>query len=116
MATLNKKLKNMKKTILPFALFITLGLIFTSCNETKKSESEVKEKTEVKEVTKTSKSSEIAMAEYQCPMQCEGDKTYDKPGTCPKCKMDLKKAEASHDADNDKDKMLEEENHDNHDH
>ncbi len=30
------------------------------------------------------------MAVYQCPMKCEGDKTYDKPGTCPVCKMDLK--------------------------
>jgi hypothetical protein len=27
---------------------------------------------------------------YQCPMQCEGDKTYDKPGKCPVCGMDLK--------------------------
>lgn len=27
---------------------------------------------------------------YQCPMQCEGDKTYDEPGSCPVCKMDLK--------------------------
>ncbi len=30
------------------------------------------------------------MAVYQCPMKCEGDKTYDQPGTCPVCKMDLK--------------------------
>ncbi len=29
-------------------------------------------------------------AAYQCPMKCEGDKTYDKSGTCPVCKMDLK--------------------------
>ena len=28
--------------------------------------------------------------EYSCPMQCEGNKTYDKPGTCPKCGMNLK--------------------------
>ncbi len=28
---------------------------------------------------------------YQCPMKCEGEKTYDKPGSCPMCKMDLKK-------------------------
>ncbi len=26
---------------------------------------------------------------YYCPMQCEGDKTYDKPGDCPVCGMDL---------------------------
>jgi uncharacterized paraquat-inducible protein A len=28
---------------------------------------------------------------YECPMHCEGDKTYDKPGSCPKCGMNLKK-------------------------
>ena len=26
---------------------------------------------------------------YQCPMQCEGDKTYTEAGSCPVCKMDL---------------------------
>lgn len=26
---------------------------------------------------------------YYCPMRCEGDKTYDKPGDCPVCGMDL---------------------------
>ena len=26
---------------------------------------------------------------YQCPMKCEGDKTYDAPGNCPVCNMKL---------------------------
>lgn len=26
---------------------------------------------------------------YYCPMRCEGDKTYDHPGSCPVCGMDL---------------------------
>lgn len=26
---------------------------------------------------------------YECPMHCEGDKTYDQPGKCAVCKMDL---------------------------
>ena len=30
---------------------------------------------------------------YQCPMKDEGDKTYDQPGNCPKCGMELKKVE-----------------------
>ena len=30
---------------------------------------------------------------YQCPMKCEGDKTYDKAGKCPKCGMSLKEIE-----------------------
>lgn len=28
---------------------------------------------------------------YYCPMHCEGDKTYDQPGNCPVCGMDLLK-------------------------
>ena len=36
------------------------------------------------------KDAEIAMASYQCPMKCEGDKTYSEEGTCPVCKMKLK--------------------------
>jgi len=27
---------------------------------------------------------------YQCPMKCEGDKTYNAPGNCPVCNMHLK--------------------------
>jgi len=27
---------------------------------------------------------------YQCPMKCEGTKTYDHEGTCPVCNMILK--------------------------
>ena len=34
-------------------------------------------------------------AAFACPMKCEGEKTYDKAGSCPKCKMDLKKAETT---------------------
>jgi len=30
---------------------------------------------------------------FYCPMHCEGDKTYDKPGDCPKCGMHLKREE-----------------------
>lgn len=28
-------------------------------------------------------------AVYQCPMKCEGNKTYDAPGNCPVCNMKL---------------------------
>lgn len=28
-------------------------------------------------------------ASYQCPMKCEGNKTYDAPGNCPVCNMKL---------------------------
>jgi transcription initiation factor IIE alpha subunit len=36
---------------------------------------------------------QMANATYACPMKCEGEKTYDKEGSCPKCNMDLKKME-----------------------
>ncbi len=39
----------------------------------------------------TSTSSEIVEVKYQCPMQCEEEKTYAEEGTCPVCKMELEK-------------------------
>ncbi|MGB0871144.1 MAG: heavy metal-binding domain-containing protein [Flavobacteriales bacterium] len=40
---------------------------------------------------KPSKKIEKHVEQYSCPMKCEGEKTYDKPGECPVCHMDLKK-------------------------
>ena len=37
---------------------------------------------------KDNSSNEIGSV-YQCPMKCEGEKTFDKPGSCSVCKMDL---------------------------
>ena len=34
-------------------------------------------------------SSEKGTGVFYCPMHCEGDKTYDEPGDCPVCGMDL---------------------------
>ena len=36
---------------------------------------------------------EHAGMSYYCPMKCEGQKTYTKPGSCPVCGMDLEKKE-----------------------
>jgi len=33
---------------------------------------------------------------YQCPMKCEGDKTYDQSGNCPVCNMKLVPAGEGH--------------------
>lgn len=64
----------MKRFII-FSAVLSLLVITNACNQKKPSES---------------------IAAYQCPMKCEGeDKTYDKPGTCPVCKMDLKQLGAS---------------------
>ena len=79
----------MKKVMLSIAV-ITL-IVVTSCkNENKEAE----------------ESKKIALTEYQCPMKCEGDKTYtDKDMKCPICGMSLKQVEAvMHDSDEDHDK------------
>ena len=44
---------------------------------------------QLKAKEKTEKTQKIEKA-YACPMKCEGDKTYEKEGKCPVCKMNLK--------------------------
>ena len=94
----------MKKITIVVALIFSFGIMFTSCNETKK---EVKEEAteqvqEVEKATEEAKAEDAEhnhsddMATYQCPMKCEGDKTYAEAGTCPTCKMDLKKVDSEH--------------------
>ena len=39
--------------------------------------------------TSTKKQTEKTIV-YNCPMKCEGSKTYNKPGRCPTCKIKLK--------------------------
>ena len=73
----------MKKVILSIAV-VTM-LVVTGCK------TEVKKE---KEPVKTEEKMEMATLEvYQCPMDCEKGKTYEKEGSCPVCKMDLKKVE-----------------------
>jgi protein SCO1/2 len=36
-----------------------------------------------------SKTTSLETVTYQCPMKCEGEKTYSKEGSCPICKMDV---------------------------
>ncbi len=60
-------MKPIKYMLLVFVLTLTVH----SCNSNKKSNNDI---------------SQV----YQCPMQCEGDKIYDQPGSCPVCDMDLK--------------------------
>jgi hypothetical protein len=76
----------MKKQIITATLLLTAVMFFASCgNKTPESK---------KEGTTTE---QAANAKYQCPMKCEGEKTYDKPGQCPVCNMDLEKVETVHD-------------------
>jgi transcription initiation factor IIE alpha subunit len=99
----------MKKITIAAVLMLAFGIAFTSCNETKKTEAQEEVQKEVvesdeknAEATEHDHSSEMAMATYQCPMKCEGDKTYDKQGSCPKCNMDLKKVEVEESNDSEK--------------
>lgn len=75
----------MKTKITTAALLLAAVMFFASCGN-KTSESK-------KENTTTE---QTASAKYQCPMKCEGEKTYDKPGQCPVCNMDLEKVEENH--------------------
>ena len=43
----------------------------------------------VEEETEVPKPAGTGTGTYYCPMQCEGDTTYDAPGDCPVCGMDL---------------------------
>jgi Heavy metal binding domain/Prokaryotic membrane lipoprotein lipid attachment site len=58
-----------------------MALVVSACG----SHSEQKSTVVLADTTKA-----VAMSGYQCPMKCEGDKTYDKPGECPACGMDMK--------------------------
>jgi len=67
----------MKKVFLVLAVIALVGVTATSCKSEKK---------------------EVVKAVYYCPMECEGDKTYeDKDAKCPDCGMNLVLKEAHKD-------------------
>ena len=82
----------MKKSIVLF-VFAIATLTFVSCKEETKEE--VTTETSV-EATGEMPAEEMHMASYACPMDCEKGKTYDAPGKCPVCEMDLVENTESH--------------------
>ena len=66
-------MKHLKIILSTFVLLVS----FTACN------------------SDTTKHNNADLVVFQCPMQCEGDKTYDKEGSCPICKMYLKQVETA---------------------
>lgn len=66
-------------------LLLNLLIFITSCENNR---SEYKKENTITEQTENNN--------YQCPMKCEDNKTYDKPGQCPVCNMDLEKIETTH--------------------
>ena len=80
----------MKKSIFVFAAIFSFAVLFTACKETKKEEAKEDVKVESHEGHDHDSEEMVAADVYQCPMDCEKGKTYDKEGACPVCKMDLK--------------------------
>jgi Cu2+-exporting ATPase len=79
----------MKKII--FSTVIALAFL-TSCGgnaDKAKSDSTTSDSAK-KAAMPTPVNGQITAVKYQCPMQCEGEKTYAAAGKCPKCQMDMK--------------------------
>lgn len=66
-----------KSLYLSLILMAFIAMVLTSCKDKK-----AEPKSETHEELHASTA-------YQCPMDCEDGKTFDEPGTCPVCKMDL---------------------------
>jgi len=88
----------MKKLILLLCVCFSLAIV--SCKETAK-ETDASAETEMSQENAANEADMAMAAEYQCPMDCEEGKTYDKEGACPVCKMDLKKKESEEDQSHD---------------
>ena len=71
-------------TIIVFIILLTT----ISCNSTKtnKNNKEIQHK----EIEKENEKLEKETLHFQCPLKCEGEKTYFDEDKCPICKMDLK--------------------------
>lgn len=77
----------MKKQFISFFLTLCILVVLASCGS---KNSQAEHSTSEHMTVDTTGDSQPVATVYQCPMKCEGEKTYDKPGTCPMCKMDLK--------------------------
>ena len=73
------------KTIIPFDTFQEAlkkdGNTYTIYKAGQRPDAEIEKQ--------KSQSNSNGTGTFYCPMHCEGDKTYDKPGDCPVCGMDL---------------------------
>ena len=74
----------MKKEI---ALIIALIVFVLSGCGSNNHQTETIKTDSVYVITDSTKTGDV----YQCPMKCEDEKTYNKPGNCPECKMELEK-------------------------
>ena len=95
----------MKKSILIIA-FAIATFSTVSCNKKENTEATTGHERH------NHKEGEAQKLAYECPMDCEKGKTYDKKGNCPVCKMELIEAKADNHEGHDHSK----ENHEGHDH
>lgn len=91
---LKPKTNSMKKVIIVLALMLSTSVVLISCKGEKKENNET---TEMQEDHAADKADIAMNMVYQCPMDCEEGKTYKEEGSCPVCKMDLKKVEKEED-------------------
>ena len=66
------------KILMATGMFFLAGMMFTACGS---------EGTDAQEQT-------AKKTVYQCPMDCENGKTYDEPGKCPVCEMEIKEVKS----------------------
>ena len=74
---------------------IAIGLLTVSSLNAQETKS--KDASQDQVIEKQSDSEQISQVSYACSMHCEGEKSYEKSGTCPKCGMNLTKNEMDHD-------------------
>lgn len=72
-------------------LLIAIAYIIVTISIPACSSNNDKTATATQPIDSTSSIQNKEMATYQCPMDCEKGKTYDKAGQCPVCNMDLEK-------------------------
>ena len=85
--------KNWKITLIS-GLFLLGSLSFTACSGGGEGEKDSGEKTGTTEKSETSKEKDSKeLSGFICPMECEGEKTYDEKRDCPECGMELKPVE-----------------------
>tara|TARA_R100000951_G_C2574304_1_gene159816 strand:+ start:311 stop:583 length:273 start_codon:yes stop_codon:yes gene_type:complete len=89
----------MKKLILSLTIITSMSLLISSCGEEENTtqpdpaEHGKYHHNGDKEHEHHGKHAAEGEVNYQCPMECEGDKVYDSPGHCPVCEMDLEEKE-----------------------
>jgi len=84
---------NMKTNILTTGLIAVALFAFTACGSNDQHEHSEGEQHEHMHNDSAGTMHEEHAAAYQCPMKCEGDKTYAEAGKCPVCNMELKEME-----------------------